>query len=178
MPQTKTRRPSAADTYQLVEVPDMTGGLDLRSTPSQLEPTRARKLMNWSLSEPGALVVRPGWQQFSATELSTLRMQGARRIYLSSRTFTLAASSGHIFQVTDTGGWDSSGSTQAVYSTEIDRAGLFRLRPGLCGYLRRLDERGAEIHQRIKLDQVGRGRTQYKLNANLDWLGRAVGPGV
>lgn len=87
----------------LVQVDDLTGGVDLRRTPSLLKPNRARVLRNWSLQEPGALTVFPGWSALT-TEVG-VPIIGARRIYLSTADpFTVAATSdGTVYHVSDAG---------------------------------------------------------------------------
>jgi len=110
--QLKTRSPTLPTQEQLLEIPDMTGGVNLRSSPTQVEATHARTLVNWQLSEPGALTVFPGHQQFSTTSLGNSRIQGGARVYLSSHTFLLAGWNGAVYQPTDTGAWGSP-----VYST-------------------------------------------------------------
>jgi len=113
----RTRRPGANPSYQLLDLDDLTGGMDIRSSPTQMGANKARKLINWSLRSPGELTVRKGYEQFSTSSLGANRMQGGRRVYLSSYTFTLAAFNGQIYQPTDTGAWDSSGGTDPVHST-------------------------------------------------------------
>lgn len=97
----KTRSPLAARTPQLVEVSDMTGGLDLRRSPTLVQPTRARTLLNYDLSEPGALTMRPGYTQASTASLGAGRAQGGARVYLASTVFTLLAWSGAVKRPTD-----------------------------------------------------------------------------
>ena len=103
----RTRRPTTAPTYQALEVTDLSGGLDLRRSPTLLAPDRARVLMNYALSTPGELVVRPGYTAFSTTNLGSTRHQGGRRIYLSSTPFLLTAWGGNVYRPPD-GGAQSS----------------------------------------------------------------------
>jgi hypothetical protein len=91
--------------YQLVAVDDLTGGVDLRRSPSLMQPTRARVLRNVSLQEPGAWQPFPGWRTFSTTNLGPGRPQGARRIYLAGATFTLASWGNSVYTPSDTGVW-------------------------------------------------------------------------
>jgi len=111
MAQLKSRRIAGSRTYQQVDVSDLSGGLDLRRSPTLLAPNRARVLMNHSLATPGELVVRPGYQAFS-TSLGAGRLQGGVRAYLASTQFLLAAFGGAIYKPTDGGVWGSP-----VYST-------------------------------------------------------------
>lgn len=114
MPQSlKTRSPKAARQAQIVTVNDMTGGVDLRRSPTLLGPNRARTLLNYSLEEPGALVVRPGYQQASTITWFAGSPQGGQRVYLANAVFTLLAGAGAVFKPADD--W-ASGST-AVHST-------------------------------------------------------------
>lgn len=87
----KTRTSRASKAYQLVEVNDLTGGMNLRVSPTLLESDRAVELRNVSLAEPGAWTVRPGYRQYSTGNLGSGRIQGGQRVYLSSHTFTLVA---------------------------------------------------------------------------------------
>lgn len=112
----RTRQPRTSPTPQLVELQDLTGGLDLRRTPSQLDPTRAVRLTNWSIGEPGALTVRSGYTQYSDTNLGSSRVQGARRIYLSTGTFWLAAWGGEVYRPTDGGVWGAA-TLSTIHST-------------------------------------------------------------
>src|SRR5262245_48381576 len=116
----KTAKTQAAGThavYQQLPVPDLTGGLDLRQDVTLLETDRARRLLNWALSTPGALTVRPGFQAFASfsSVVSTLGTggpaQGGQRVYLNtnlptlnSTTFTLVANSGRVWFISDSGG--------------------------------------------------------------------------
>jgi hypothetical protein len=91
--------------YQLVTVDDLTGGVDLRRSPSLLQTTRARVLRNVSLQEPGAWQPYPGWKTWSTTNLG-VEIVGGRRIYLAGATFTLVGTAnGFIVKPTDAGVW-------------------------------------------------------------------------
>src|SRR3990167_6219267 len=109
-----TRPAQIAKQYQLLPVTDLSGGLDLRSAATLMGPDRARVLINQSLKEPGALVVRAGYTAFS-TLLSTGRPQGGERVYLNtaiptagSTAFTLLSWQGGVYNLTDSGGWVST----------------------------------------------------------------------
>ncbi len=113
MQQLKTTSGRVQSTYQVVPIDDLTGGVDLRHTPSLLKPHRARTIRNFSLSEPGALEVAYGYTQHSTTSLGANRCQGGERVYLSSNVFTLVAYEGGVYKPSDTNGaWGS-----AVYSS-------------------------------------------------------------
>ena len=99
-----TRPVQASRTYQVLEQMDLTGGLDLRRNPTLIEQTRARVLKNYSLKEPGALTVRPGYTAWSTTNLGSSGGQGGARVYLASTQFTLFAWGGAVYLPTDTGG--------------------------------------------------------------------------
>ncbi len=120
MPRTKAGRSAVAPVYQVLSVDDLSAGLDLRSTPTGMASNRARGLRNYSLEEPGAIRVRPGYLKFSTSSLGASRAQGGQRVYLSSYTFTLVAYGGAIYQPTDTGAWGA-----AVYSTVQSSAAVF-----------------------------------------------------
>lgn len=107
----KTTASRAARQVQLLTVSDCTGGVDLRRTQSLIGPTRARTLKNWSLEEPGALVVRPGYQAASSASFGS-HPQGGERVYLASTVFTLMAMDGAVFRPSDA--WVKGA---AVYST-------------------------------------------------------------
>ena len=109
----KSRKAQASRNYQMVEVTDLTGGVDLRRAPSLLSPDRARTLRNWALTSPGELVMRPGYRQFSTTNLGNNRIQGGVRAYLDSTTFTRIAWNGAVYGLADDGVLDST----ALYST-------------------------------------------------------------
>lgn len=102
----KSKRPIAQSVYQSIPVEDLTGGLDLRRSPTLLKPSRSVVCRNFSLAEPGALTVRPGFASFS-TLLSTKASQGAQRVYLGSTQGTLVAVDGAIRVLFDNGSWSS-----------------------------------------------------------------------
>lgn len=104
------QRPSAQPVYQTIPVSDLTGGLDLRRTPSLLAPDRATMLKNFSLSEPGALRVRTGWSAFTTSALSTSAapFHGGQRVYLRSTQGTLLASDGNVYLLPDSGAWSTT----------------------------------------------------------------------
>jgi hypothetical protein len=113
--QATAKRATASKDYQLVPVVGPSEGVDLRLSPTLLPPGRARTLINWSLEEPGALVVRPGWQQASSTSLGSARIQGAQRVYLNtavptaaSTIVTLAAWSQALYTHSDVGVWSAA----------------------------------------------------------------------
>ncbi len=101
----------AAAVYQALEVHDLTGGMDLRRTPTLVAPNRSVLCRNFSLSEPGALRVRPGYQAFSSLA-STRAAQGAGRIYLASTQGSLVATQGQIYLLPDSGTWPSTSVAQ------------------------------------------------------------------
>lgn len=113
--QAKTTRGVQKRAYQILPVEDPSGGVDLRTSPTLLPADRARTLINFSLEEPGALVVRPGFQRFSTTSLGNSRIQGGARIYLNtalpsaaSTTFTVAAWNGAVYTLSDAGVWSGA----------------------------------------------------------------------
>ena len=117
----KSRQPAAAPRYQVLEVPDLSGGLDLRRSPTLLGPDRARVLMNYSLGSPGEIVVRPGYTLFSTTLLGSSKYQGGQRIYLDSTQFTLTAWGGNVYRPSDAG----ADSSVVDYSTISNTNAVF-----------------------------------------------------
>src|SRR3990167_8811236 len=112
MPTLKARRPQANPVPQVVTVEDLTGGVDLRRSQTLLDSKRGRTYLNQSLEEPGALIVRPPYQQVSTATIFSGRPQGGARIYLASTVFTLLAGAGAVWKPDDA--W---ASTASVYST-------------------------------------------------------------
>ena len=104
MGRTQTQSARASKTYQLVPIDDLTGGVDLRRAPSLMQPTRARTLRNFSISEPGALKAGFGHVQYSTTSLGNSPLQGGERVYLSSNVFTLVGYQGGIYKPADANG--------------------------------------------------------------------------
>lgn len=96
--QIKGRQPRATRAYQVLEVTDLSGGLDLRRSPTLVATDRARVLKNHSLGTPGEIVVRPGYLQYSTVSLGPRRGQGGQRVYLASTQFTLAAWNGDVYR--------------------------------------------------------------------------------
>lgn len=114
----KTTRPGVNPVDQIVEVSDLTGGVDVRRHPTRMASDRSRKLINWSISEPGALVVRSGYVKHSAVSVGATRIQGGQRVYLSSnRHFTLVAHGGKVWRPTDVGAWGTASTGPPVFST-------------------------------------------------------------
>ena len=127
MPKGATTRPArVAPVYQLLSVTGPTAGVDLRSAPTLLATDRARSLINFSLTEPGALVVRAGYTQFSTGSLNSAPIQGGSRVYFNtaipsvvSTAVTLVAADGGIYLQTDSGGWVSTVAAATGYSTSL-----------------------------------------------------------
>ena len=65
---------------------------------------RSRTCLNYALTEPGTLRVRPGWTAFSSHSLGSSGGQGGARVYLASTQFTLLAGAAGVYKPTDTGG--------------------------------------------------------------------------
>lgn len=86
-----------------MEVTDQTGGINLRVSPTLIEADQARQCRNYSLEEPGALIVNLGYTQYSSASVGTGRGQGGQRVYLSSHTFTLFAHNSTVYLVSDAG---------------------------------------------------------------------------
>lgn len=92
-----------ADTA-LMNVSDMTGGIDRRTAPTLLKPDRARRLRNARLSVAGRWIPRPGWVQRSTTSLGTDRGQGGTRVYIDGiDPFLLYGYGGSVYRPTDAG---------------------------------------------------------------------------
>ena len=98
----KTRRPVVNTAPQVVEVTDMTAGVNLRTAQTLLDSDQSRTCRNFSLEEPGALRVREGYSTFTAS-FGSSRAQGGQRVYLSSHTFMLLAHNSTVNRVTDAG---------------------------------------------------------------------------
>lgn len=118
----QTRAAQIGKAYQILPVVGPSGGMDLRTSPTLLSPERARNLVNFSLAEPGALVVRKGYVAFSTSSLGASRPQGGQRVYLNtalpnpaSTSFTLVAWNANLYVQSDSGGW--SGSVLSGLST-------------------------------------------------------------
>lgn len=127
MPATKTQRANTGKGYQLLPVTDLSAGVDLRSAQTLIAPDRSKMLVNWSLEQPGALVVRPGYLRFSTSSLGTGRPQGGQRVYLNtalpspaSTAFTLLAWNGGVYNLSDSGGWLSTSPQLSGLSTAND----------------------------------------------------------
>jgi hypothetical protein len=110
--QAQTKPAVVGKAYQLLSVVGPSAGMDLRTSPTLLKPEQARTLVNFSLSEPGALVVRKGFTRFSTTSLGSQRIQGAARIYLNtavpsaaSTMFTVVGFNSSLNLQSDSGGW-------------------------------------------------------------------------
>ena len=112
MPALKARSPRAARAKQIVAVNDLTGGVDLRRSPTLIEQSRARTLANFGVSEPGALTVEPGHTRISSAVFGSVRPSGGARVYIGSTAVTLIAIDGSVYKPSDA--WVRGA---AVYST-------------------------------------------------------------
>lgn len=119
MPTIRTRSPLVSRQKQLLQIQDLTGGVDLRRSQTLLESNRGRTYKNWSLEEPGALVVRKGYRSASTATYGA-NPQGGRRVYLASTAFTLIAMDGSVYKPTDA--WVQG---SAVYSTVSTSAQVY-----------------------------------------------------
>jgi hypothetical protein len=108
----QTKKVRSAPVYQVLPQADLTGGLDLRRAQTRMAGERSRTCLNFSLTEPGTLRVRPGYTAWSSNSLGSSGGQGGVRAYLASTQFTLFAWGGSIYKPTDTGGL----SSVAVYT--------------------------------------------------------------
>ncbi|HEX7122356.1 MAG TPA: hypothetical protein VF178_08315, partial [Gemmatimonadaceae bacterium] len=111
----KARPVRQASVPQEIPVPDITGGLDLRRSQTLMDPARSRRLLNWSVEEPGALRVTPGYTRVTSSALFAGRPQGAQRVYLATGAFTLVAGDGTIVKPSDA--WASTGPVYSTLST-------------------------------------------------------------
>jgi hypothetical protein len=100
----QTKKVRSAPDYQVLPQSDLTGGLDLRRAQTRMAAERSRVCLNYALTEPGTLRVRPGWTAFSTISLGSSGGQGGVRTYLASTQFTLYAWGGGVYKPTDTGG--------------------------------------------------------------------------
>lgn len=88
----------------LMNVSDLTGGIDRRTAPTLLKPDRARRLRNARLSVAGRWIPRPGWLQRSTTSLGSLRGQGGTRVYIDGvDPFLLYGYNGNVYRPSDAG---------------------------------------------------------------------------
>jgi hypothetical protein len=101
----KTQDTSIGPVFQ---VRDLTAGVNLRPSPTTIQPNQARRLVNALISNSGELGVYPGFVTFSTASLGARRCQGGERVYLSGSTFTLAGDNGNVFLPNDSGVWGSA----------------------------------------------------------------------
>jgi hypothetical protein len=111
----KARSPLAARQKQIVSVDDLTGGVDLRRSQTLLDPTRARTLLNFGVSEPGALTVEPGHTRVSSAAYGTVRPSGGARVYIGSTAVTLMAIDGSVYKPDDA--WVRGAAVHSTIST-------------------------------------------------------------
>lgn len=117
-------RKTAAQTFvgSIVQVKDLTAGVNLRPSPTNVNPDQAALLLNTLISSKGELAIYPGWKAFSASSLATRRSQGGKRIYLKNAvTFSLAADNGNVYSPNDsTGAFGAAVSTGWNTANPID----------------------------------------------------------
>lgn len=89
---------------QEVRIPDLSGGVNIRVAPTLAPADQSRRLVNFSLREPGTLTVDFGYTKFTTSTFGTGRAQGGNRIYLAGKApFTLVAEGGKVYKVSDAG---------------------------------------------------------------------------
>lgn len=122
MPSALKRMKTALDSaLQFLKVADPSGGLDLRRSPTLLDADRSRVCRNFTLNEPGALKVYPGWAEWLTSSLGSGRGQGGRRVYLSAvAAFTLFAWNGAVYKPSDAGVAGSSVVSSLSTTNQID----------------------------------------------------------
>lgn len=84
------------------QVRDLTAGVNLRPSATNIKPNQARRLLNAYIGNAGELGMYPGftgWMNSFASD----RIQGAKRIYLADLVFTVFAHAGKIVVPTDGG---------------------------------------------------------------------------
>lgn len=105
----------------LINVQDMTGGIDRRTAQTLLRPERARRLRNARLSVAGRWIPRPGWEQVSTTSLGSDRGQGGTRVYIEDEPpFLLYGYGGSVYRPTDAGVFGSATLTGLDTSNPFD----------------------------------------------------------
>jgi hypothetical protein len=92
------------ESSQEVRVPDLSGGVNIRVSPTSVPADQARTLRNFSLREPGALTVDYFYTRFTTSTFGSGRAQGGARIYLKNGVmFTLVAEGGNLKMPSDSG---------------------------------------------------------------------------
>src|ERR1700704_5029540 len=98
---------AAAQTFvgSIVQVKDLTAGVNLRPSPTNVNPDQSALLLNTLISSKGELGVYPGGRAHTTPSLAARRSQGGKRIYLKNNvTFSLGADNGNIYRPPDAGG--------------------------------------------------------------------------
>ena len=90
------------------QVRDLTAGVNLRPSATNIKPNEARRLVNTLISNAGELGVYPGFLGFSTTSLGSRRAPGGKRVYLSGATFTLVGDNGNVYKPSDAGVWGAT----------------------------------------------------------------------
>ncbi|HXJ44088.1 MAG TPA: hypothetical protein VNH18_32675, partial [Bryobacteraceae bacterium] len=105
----------------LVNVSDLTGGIDRRTAPTLLKPDRSRRNRNARLSVAGRWIPRPGWVQRSTTNLGHDRGQGGTRVYIDGvDPFLLYGFNGDVYRPTDAGVFGSAVLTGLDATNQFD----------------------------------------------------------
>ena len=92
----KARGDSAARVYQTLPLAAPTGGMDLRTSLTQMGEDRARLLVDVSLSEPGVFATRKGSRELTSTTTTDI-IQGGLRAYFRTVTPSVASTAATIF---------------------------------------------------------------------------------
>lgn len=103
----------------IVQVRDLTAGVNLRPSSTNIQPNQARRLLNTLISNTGELAPYPGWDEFMVSAVSR-RIQGGRRVYLDTTTFTIFADNGSIYVPNDSGVQGSAVLTGRSTTNQID----------------------------------------------------------
>jgi hypothetical protein len=92
----KARGDRAARVYQTLPLPAPTGGMDLRTSLTQMGEDRARLLVGVSVAEPGVFTQRKGWRELTSTTSRDF-IQGGLRAYFNTSTPSQASTAATIF---------------------------------------------------------------------------------
>jgi len=66
----------------VTQVQDLTAGVNLAASATNIKPNASRRLVNADISTPGELKLLPGWISHSTSSLGERRLKGGKRIYL------------------------------------------------------------------------------------------------
>ncbi len=103
----------------IFQIRDLTAGVNLRPSATNIKPGQARRLLNTLISNQGELAMYPGHLTWMSA-IGAHRIQGAKRVYLDTSTFTTVVTNGNVYTPADNGAAGSIRYSGLSATNEVD----------------------------------------------------------